>query len=376
VVPESTRAVVLHEYGGPPTVEEVPVPQELENNAILVKTRAATLCGSDVHIWQGQMAAVLDADLPIILGHEMTGEIVAFGPGHRRDSIGQSLSVGDRIVWTQSSCYSCYACTMLHSPAKCENRQYYGLTNCTRYPNLLGGLAQHCYVLPGSGRVRVPDAIPDHWASGSSCALRTVVSSFERLTRPLDAFQTVVIQGAGPLGLFATALARWMGVERVITIGGPQARLDVATAWGAEQTLLIDAASTSESRVAAILELTSGHGADVVMELSGGRTAFAEGLQMVRNSGDYIVTGPTTGTVEEIQPSTITRKNVNVLGSWSADASHYWKALEFMERARAQVPFEDLFSNEYDLDHAHVALTRMGSFEETKPVIYPWGKAD
>jgi L-iditol 2-dehydrogenase len=258
VVPESTRAVVLHAYGGPLTVEEVPVPQEIEANALLVKTRAATLCGSDVHIWQGQMAAVLGADLPIILGHEMTGEIVAFGPGHRRDSLGQSLIVGDRIVWTQSSCYSCYACTMLRSPAKCENRQYYGLSNCTRYPNLLGGLAQHCYVLPGSGRVRVPDAIPDHWASGSSCALRTVVSSFERLTLPLDGFQTVVIQGAGPLGLFATALARWMGVERVITIGAPEARLDVATAWGAERTLLIDETSTPESRVNAVLELTGG----------------------------------------------------------------------------------------------------------------------
>jgi threonine dehydrogenase-like Zn-dependent dehydrogenase len=261
---------------------------------------------------------------------------------------------------------------MLHEPSICENRQYYMMTNCTEYPYVVGGLAQYCYVFPGSGRVRVPDDVPDHWASGSSCALRTVVSTFERLTRPLDGYRTVVIQGAGPLGLFATALARWMGVERVITIGGPQARLDVARAWGASDTLLIDADSTSQSRVAAILELTGGHGADVVMELSGGRTAFQEGIEMVRNAGEYLVTGQTTAATSEVQPSIITRKNINVLGSWSADASHYWKALEFMSRARERVPFESLFSNEYTLDTAHVAMTRMAAYEETKPVIYPW----
>jgi threonine dehydrogenase-like Zn-dependent dehydrogenase len=371
-VPETARAAVLEAYHEPLVVRDVTVPQELEANAILVRTEAATVCGTDVHLWEGGLSTVLGEALPVIPGHEMVGTIVRFGDGRRRDSVGQPLAVGDRILWTHSSCFACYACTMLNRPALCRNRRYYMCQSPHEYPYLAGGFAQYCYVFPGSQRVRVPDVISDRWASAASCALRTVMSSFDRLLRPLNGFQEVVIQGAGPVGLFATAVARWNGVERVITIGAPAARLDVAKAWGASDVLSIDELPQPDDRAQAVLELTGGRGADVVMEFSGGSTAFKEGIEMTRDAGQYVVCGQTSGAPTDVVASAITRKNLTVSGVWSADASHYWKALQFMVMARNVVSFDRLFSSEYPLERIGDALSRMQRFEETKPVIDPW----
>jgi L-iditol 2-dehydrogenase len=371
-IPETALAAVLEQYNEPLVVREVNVPQELEANAILTRVESATICGSDVHLCKGKTAETVGEMLPAIPGHEMVGTIVRFGDGTHRDSLGVPLEIGDRIVWTHGSCFSCYACTMLHSPAMCEHRKYYMYEDCDKYPYLVGGLAQYCYVFPGSERVRVPDSLPDHWAAGSSCALRTVVSTFDRLVAPLTGFQTLVIQGAGPLGLFATAYARWHGVDKIIVIGAPAGRLQIAKEWGAWETISVEEVADPDERVRRVRELTDGHGADVVMEFSGGRTAFPEGLEMVRTAGQYLVTGQTTGIKAEVMPALITRNRLTVSGSWSADASQYWKALKFMVKAREFVDFDRLFSDSYSLHEINSAMERMESFADAKPVIDPW----
>jgi L-iditol 2-dehydrogenase len=372
-LPETARAAVLEAHREPLVVREVRVPARLEPRSILVRVEAATLCGTDVHLCAGNQP-MLREELPAIPGHEMVGTIVAFGEGERIDSVGTPIELGDRIVWTPASCFSCHACTVRHEPAICERRRYYMTESCEEYPFLTGGLAEHCYVFPGSQRIRVPDELPNEWASGSSCALRTVMASFDKLRERFSGFETVAIQGAGPLGLFATALARWTGAKRVITIGGPAERLEVARAWGATDLVSVEELPAAADRVAAVRELTGGHGPEIVMELSGARTAFAEGIEMIRSSGQYIVTGQTTNAAAEIVAGKIVKKNLTISGSLSADGGHYWKALRFMVDARGEVPFELLFSGSYELEEANLAMERMANFEEIKPVIYPGGK--
>ena len=98
-LPKTARAAVVAEYGKPIEIRELPVPQEaeLEPGALLVRVDVASICGSDVHQWDGMTQALAPASLPIVLGHEMMGTVVAFGPGPREDSIGQPLAEGDRI---------------------------------------------------------------------------------------------------------------------------------------------------------------------------------------------------------------------------------------------------------------------------------------
>ena len=104
--PKTSRAAVVAAYGQPIEIRELPVPreEELEPNALLVRVDVASICGSDVHQWDGLTQALVPASLPIILGHEMMGSVVAFGPGPREDSIGQPLQEGDRLLWTHVYC--------------------------------------------------------------------------------------------------------------------------------------------------------------------------------------------------------------------------------------------------------------------------------
>ena len=178
-LPTSSRAAVLRRFGDPLRLEDVPVPQTIEPGAILVRTEACSICGTDVHLWQGSLA--LRVDLPVILGHEMVGRIAAMGPGAERDSVGQPLRVGDRICWTHTACGSCFYCTVARQPTLCDNRRAYMYENMERPPYLLGGFTEYGYVLPESGRIRVPDNVPNALASLSSCAFRSVMNAWDNL---------------------------------------------------------------------------------------------------------------------------------------------------------------------------------------------------
>lgn len=96
-VPTSTRAAVLTEHGAPLELTELPLPAELEAGAALVRVSCATLCGTDVEIWSGKMS--FPGMLPMVLGHEMVGEVVAAGPD-TRDALGREIAVrrADRVV--------------------------------------------------------------------------------------------------------------------------------------------------------------------------------------------------------------------------------------------------------------------------------------
>jgi threonine dehydrogenase-like Zn-dependent dehydrogenase len=365
VLPDHSRAAVLRQFGTELQLEHVPVPAEIEPGAILVATEACSICGTDVHLWQGSLA--LKVDLPVILGHEMVGRIVRLGPGAGVDSVGQALREGDRICWTHTACGHCYYCTVARQPTLCDNRRAYMYETMERPPYLLGGFSEYGYVLPESGRIKVPDAVPNALASLSSCAFRSVMNGFDTLggISPAD---SVVIQGAGPLGLLATAVASVAGAKRVIVIGAPDDRLALAEAFGASETLSIERHETA-ARLERVRDLTDGRGADVVMEFTGHPAAFGEGLDLVRKGGRYLVVGQLGEGATEIKPSTIVKKNIHVMGSFSGAARDYWKALDFVARHQDRIPFEKMITGRYRLDEVNIALQRMKRLEEIKPLI-------
>ncbi len=374
-LPKTARAAVVAEYGKPIEIRELPVPQEneLEPGALLVRVEVASVCGSDVHQWDGMTQALAPASLPIVLGHEMMGTVVAFGPGPREDSIGQPLAEGDRLLWTHVYCGQCHECRVQHTPTLCRRKKQYMRTNCERFPYLVGGFAQYCYVFPPSGRVRIPDGVPDGVASAASCALRTVVHAFDRVGR-IEAHQRVVIQGAGPLGLFATAMANHAGVSEIIVVGAPERRLALAKQWGATAVVSVEELSTAEARLARVRELTGGLGADVVFELSGAPYAFAEGLDFLRPGGRYAVVGQLGGPLTPVQAALFVRKQATILGVQSADIGQFWKALEFVRRTASRYDFGAMLTTRYPLDRINEAIQNMRAFREIKPLVLPWAE--
>jgi threonine dehydrogenase-like Zn-dependent dehydrogenase len=367
-LPASARAAVLAAVGEPLEVRELPVPAP-EPGALIVRVRAATVCGTDVHIWEGGLGTAA-VSLPIVPGHEIVGEIVALGEGAGRDSVGRPLRAGDRVIWTHESCGRCHYCTEMRQEELCRSRRIGMFQAIDRFPYLAGGFAEYSYVWPRAGRLRVPDEVEDAWAAAASCALRTVVNAFNRLG-PLDHRHHVVIQGAGPLGLFATALASLRSPRSLTVVGAPAQRLEIARRWGATATVDLAEAPDAAQRRERLLALTEGRGPDVLFELSGGRDAFAEGLELVAPGGRYMVVGTTGGGRQSIDAPLIVGRELTILSTNSANTDAFALGLELLARHRDRFDWNAMIGREYSLDRATDALRSMQRYEEIKAVIRP-----
>ena len=364
------RAAIVREYGAPLEIVDYPLPDP-EPGAVLVKVEVATVCGSDVHAWEGAYEGVLPTGLPMILGHEAVGVVVALGTGADLDSLGALLRVGDRVVWAPESCGHCWECTVARRSTLCRNRKLAMLTSASRPPHFGGMFAEYSYVLPNSGRLRVPDELKSEWASVATCALRTVVNAVE-LAGPIDYQHSVLVQGAGPVGLFCAAMAATHGAGRVIVIGAPDDRLALARSWGADLTISIEASDPAQ-RLEQVLEYTGGHGADVVFEASGARTAIEEGLAMTARAARYVLIGSTGKGTQEISPHLIVNRGLSIRGSFSGDIDSFEKAMRFMLRHAGRFDWDAILGARHELGGLTRALESMREQSDIKPVILPWG---
>ncbi|TDD93056.1 zinc-binding dehydrogenase [Actinomadura rubrisoli] len=361
----STRAAVLREHGADLSVEELPLPAECEPGAAIVRVDCATLCATDVHLWSGAMS--FPDMLPIVLGHEMMGTVCAVGPG-TRDALGRTVKVGDRIGWSESVCGHCYGCTVLRNPVACAERGYGFLQRADRWPYATGGLAAHNYVTPGALKVVLPDDVKDTWAAAAGCAVKTVLHAFDRAggVRPGS---TVLVQGAGALGIVATAVAGVSGAGKVITVGAPDARLDLARSFGADLTIGLD--GDADARLATVMDATGGRGAELVLDLAGAPGVGAEAVNMAAFGGRFVIVGTTGPQPDELSLGTIMGKELNVLGSLNGDVGDYHRSVEFLRTFQDRFAWDDLFSAPEGLEGASDALAAMGRLEQVKAVIHP-----
>lgn len=364
-LPEFSRAAVLRKFKEPLQIENVPIPRHVETGAALVKIEACSICGTDVHLWQGSLS--LTVNLPVIIGHEMVGRVLELGHGADRDSVGNPLRIGERVLYTHTACGSCFFCTTARKPTLCMNRRAYMYENMEQEPYLLGGFSEYGYVLPQAGRLKVPDNVPNELASLSSCALRSVMNAMSQLGE-VDPSEVVVVQGAGPLGLLATANAKVRGARKVIVIGAPAARLELAREFGADICISVEH-TTAQERLDIVQSHTGGRGADIVLEFTGVPSAFVEGLHLCRKGARYLVVGQLGEGKTEFSPSLIVKKNIHVIGSFSGDARSYSLALDFISTHLDDFPFEKMITGRYKLDDVNIALERMKNMQEIKPVI-------
>jgi D-arabinose 1-dehydrogenase-like Zn-dependent alcohol dehydrogenase len=128
---------VLVRYQEPLEIRTYPTPREVAAGEALVRVNAAGICGTDVHLWLGQ----LKIPIPVILGHETVGRIEMLGAGLTADWRGVPLAVGDRVTWASSIvCGECYYCRIKRQPTRCVGRRAYGISYCAvEAPHLRGG---------------------------------------------------------------------------------------------------------------------------------------------------------------------------------------------------------------------------------------------
>ncbi|HXG49321.1 MAG TPA: zinc-binding dehydrogenase [Methylomirabilota bacterium] len=362
------KASVLESFKAPLVLREFPLPCAPEAGAALVRTEMAGICGTDVHLWKGE----LPIQLPVILGHETVGHIEQLGAGLERDWTGQPLRVGDRVTWTSStSCGQCYYCSVKRQPTRCPHRRAYGIGyRCDDKPHFLGGYAEFHYLRPRANIFKLPDDLPTEALIGAGCALITAIHGIERTG--IEWRDTVVVQGAGPVGISALAVAKSAGAGRVIVLGGPRHRLEMAKRFGADDVIDLDDAREPGARIDAVRQLTGGYGADVVLECVGHPSAVVEGMEMCRDGGKYLILGHycDAGPVAW-NPHVVTRKQLHVVGSWSSEPRHLLAAIAFLREHRREFPFAEMVSHRFPLEQANEALATTAGWRCAKSVIVP-----
>lgn len=349
------RAAVYKGLGIPFEIKEYPVPDP-EPGAVLVKVAVANICGSDLHMWRGDMdLGILGAALPTILGHEATGTVAALGAGISTDSAGQPLKEGDRVVWTYFyPCGRCPAC-LKGRHAECPmNMMYMG--PCESPPHFTGPYADYYYVRPDHTIFKVPDGLPDMLVSPINCALSEMIYGLERVNFSFG--ETIAIQGAGGLGIYATAVAREMGASRVIVIDAIDQRLELARAFGADETVDMKQFQTPQERAARVKELTHGWGVDVVAELVGSPKVIPEGLDMLANGGRLLEIGNISlmhGTFET-DPAFMVVSSKSIIAVVMYGRDTLKKALDFLARTRDRYPYDRILSRSYPLEEINQAF--------------------
>jgi threonine dehydrogenase-like Zn-dependent dehydrogenase len=187
----------------------------------------------------------------------------------------------------------------------------------------------------------------------------------------ITAGDTVVVQGSGPVGIASALYSHLAGASRVILVGGPPGRLELARAIGVGDVHLdIFEFPEPGDRVRLVLEETPGRrGADVVLECAGVPAAVAEGWEMARRGGTFLALGQYTdrGAVP-LNPHVITRKQLRVVGSWGFAEKHYLGHIQALPRLAARFDLPRLISR-YELEDADKALSDMGAGRVMKPVL-------
>ncbi len=358
------KASVLANFEAPLELREFPLPTHLEAGAALVRTEMAGICGTDVHQWRGNLGR--GAPLPLVPGHEAVGRVMQLGQGRARDCAGEPLNIGDRIMWAHVDCGECFSCTVAHQPTLCENRFAYGYNY-----SLTGAFAEYEYVVPKAEVVKVPEELSNEEVVGVCCAFRTAVGAFERLGG-LGMQSSVVIQGAGPVGLYSTILSDVLGAGKTITIGAPASRLNLARKLGADHVINIEEMPDPAQRKEEVLKLTDGRGPDIVVEASGVPIAFAEGIDLIRRGGRYLVIGQTSPQKTiTMSPAVVVWKHLEIIGQCSAGISHYYRALQLIRNNRQKYPFGEIVTNKYGLEQINEAYASMQAGTDIKPVLVP-----
>ncbi len=358
-------AAILERFDTPLAWREIEVPP-LAEGQVLVELAAAGVCGSDVHMWRGQDPRT---PLPIILGHEGVGRVVDLR-GPRRDIYGQQVAPGDLITWERGvTCGACYACAVLGEPSLCSQRWVYGIYRSAQEPPYLNGCyATHIILDARTHLIPLQQGEDPARFVAACCSGATAAHAFD--LSPVRIGDTVVILGPGPLGAFAVALARARGAQGIVVIGGTPERLALCGHMGATHTLDRHATTAAERR-AALLELTQGRGADLVVEASGSVAAAQEGLDLVRQGGSLALVGFGTpvGSLSLEPFEQIVRKNVRVQGVWVSDVRHTLQAISLVRQHPEA--FARLVTHRFPLSQATAALEAVEQRDAAKVVLEP-----
>lgn len=314
------RSLQLTAFGEPLSWSEQPTPRP-RGEEVLLRTVACGVCHSDLHLWEGyydlgggRRSYVVDrgVTLPLTMGHEVVGEVVATGPDAR------GVELGDvRLVFPWIACGECAHCA--------DDRS----NHCTRMRSLgvltPGGYADH--VLVPSARYLVDiGGLPPETACSYACAGLTAYSAL-RKALPLGADDDLVLIGAGGLGLMAVQMVRELTPARVTMIDVSAQKLEAAREFGDWTT--IDSRATNA--LEAVMDATGGRGVAAVIDFVGNADTAGLGFSLLAKNGTLVIVGLFGGELSIPIPP-IALRNLTIRGSYTGSLAELRELMEIARR--------------------------------------------
>jgi alcohol dehydrogenase len=318
-------------------------PEHLSGNSVLVRPTAVGICGTDVHIIEGQFPTVRP---PLVLGHEIAGVVVATGSGVDRVKAGDRVTI-DQVI----GCGTCFFCRR-GSRQFCTTGFELGMT--------ADGGCQEVLVIPQENVYAIPPTISNEvaaildmevWGAVSRCGVC-----------PGD---TVVVFGPGPAGMVACQVARILGAGRVILAGPDGARIRHAQKLGlADAFILTDRENVNDR----ILGETDGLGANIAIECAGAADAMSNALDAVIPGGKIVTFGVHTSPFESFDVNRIVLRDLIVFGALS-DRQGWEKMIELVSAGK--LALDPLITHRFPFAEAPAAYdaVRSGSDGLVKAVI-------
>ncbi len=340
------RALAKTEPGPGLALVERPVPSPGESE-VLLRVEAASICGTDLHLFDWDEWASENLVPPRILGHELAGTVIATGSRVTRVREGDLVGVESHLVdWTCTQCRRDQA-------HLCRNLRVIGV-------HTDGGFAEQVVIPEGN-------AIESNGLDPAVVALQEPMGNavHAAYAEPIDG-RSVLVTGCGPIGLCAVGVARAAGASLVVATDTEPFRLELARTMGAD--LALDAADGSTPE--RILAATNGEGIDVVLEMSGAAPALTQALTLVTRGGSVSLLGIFNGAVPVELSEHVIMKGLRVHGIYGRRMYDTWERTQSLLRSGA-LDVSPIITHRLDLAEWRTAFDLLASRHAGKVVLRP-----
>ncbi|MCL5998393.1 MAG: L-threonine 3-dehydrogenase [Chloroflexi bacterium] len=340
-------AVVKAQAGPGFELRNVPIPT-IGPHDVLIKTRACSICGTDLHIYNWDVWSQNRIKPPLIVGHEFSGEIVDIGRDVNGLSVGAFVSAESHIV-----CNMCDECRTGNAHV-CRNTRIIGVDQDGCFAEYVAIPAQNVWVNPADMPCDIA-SLQENFGNAVHTALAT----------PLVA-RDILVTGCGPAGLMTIAVARASGAHRIFASDLSDYRLDLARKLGAHATINV----SQQNLVQYVREATHGEGVDVLLEMAGAPSSIRDGLAALKHAGTAVLLGLPRAPFELDLGNLVVMSGITVLGIAGRRLWQTWYQMRGLLSGGA-VDLSPVITHHFKLTEYEKAFQVMASGQSGKVILTP-----
>jgi len=334
-------------------------PPKIKKNEVLVQVEAASICGTDVHIWDwNEWAQNRIKKLPIIFGHEVAGKIIEVGRDVTKAQVGHKISAETHIV--DGTCYQCRT-NRMHV---CQNMEILGVDR--------DGVFAEQFALPERNAWKNDPSLDPAIASVQEPLGNAVQAVLPKDHTDDIVGKNVAVLGAGPIGLMAIAVLKHLGAAKIFATAGGfnKVRMELAKKMGAD--MVLSAREEGENLVKKILEATDGNGVEVALEMSGDPNALRQAFEMLTHGGRASLLGIFEKPLELDLNNTMIFKSATVYGITGRRMFETWvQVRDLLKHASFREKISSIITHKVAMRDIAKAIELIKSKQAAKILLEP-----